>query len=107
MLLEASVRRDAALKESAELLASARTEAARLTEDARIEAAANAKRREKMALDRISAAEKAAVTDVRNQAAAIATHAAETIIRDGLPPAAATGLVRSAIDALPKALAAQ
>jgi len=105
MLLEASVRRDAALKEAAELLASARTEAARLTEDARIDAAASAKRREKMALDRIAAAEKAAITDVRNQAALIATQAAEVIIREGLPPASATGLVRSAIDALPKALA--
>ena len=107
MLVDASARRDAALKEAAALLATARAEAARLAEDAREEGAANSKRREKMALDRISAAEKAALVEVRDQAAVIAIHVAEAIIREGLPTAAAAGLVRNAIDALPKALAAQ
>ena len=106
MLLEASKRRDAALKEAAELLATARHEAERLGQEARAEAALSAQRREKMALDRIAAAEKAAVTEVRLQAIAIASQADEAMMRDGLPQDAATGLVSRAIDGLPAALAA-
>jgi len=78
----------------------------RRQEEARAEAALSAQRREKMALDRIAAAEKAAVTEVRLQAIAIASQAAEAIMRDGLPQDAATGLVSRAIDGLPAALAA-
>ena len=107
MLLEASQRREAALKQAAELLASAQQEAARLAQEARAEAAAAAARREKMALERIAVAEKAALIEVRNQAATIATQAAEMIIREGLPAEAASRLVSRAIDALPAALAAQ
>lgn len=107
MLSAASQRRDAALKEAEELLARARREAARLAAEARDEAAAAAKRREKMALDRIAAAEKAAVNDVRALAATVATRAAEDIIREGLPADSAQTLVRRAIDGLPAALAAE
>ena len=107
MLLEASQRREEALKEAAELLASAKHEAERLAAEARDEAAAAAARREKMALDRIGAAEKAALIEVRNQAATIASHAAEQIIREGLPGDVAGRVVGKAIDGLPAALAAQ
>lgn len=107
MLSDASAKRDAALKEAEALLASARVEAARLADAARADAAASAKRREKMALDRIAAAEKAAVTEVRNQAATLAVQAAETVFREHLPQAAAAGLVAKAIDGLPAALATQ
>jgi F-type H+-transporting ATPase subunit b len=107
MLLEASSRRESAMKEAAELLASAKHEAQRLAAEARDEAVVAAKRREKLALERIEAAEKAALVDVRNQAATIAIQAAEIIVREGLSADAASRLVGRAIDALPAALAAQ
>ncbi len=107
MLTAASQRRDAALKEAEELLVTARREADRLGSEARDEAAAAAKRREKMALDRIAAAEKAAVNDVRALAATVATRAAEEVIREGLPASVSQGLVQRAIDGLPTALAAE
>ena len=57
MLADASKRREAALTEARLLLEGARAEAARLAQAAAAEAAAAAGRREKMALDRIAAAE--------------------------------------------------
>lgn len=104
MLIDASSRREAALIEAAELLENARREAIRVAEQAQSDAVAAAKRREAMALDRIAAAEKAAITEVRNQAAITAVQAAEAIIREGLPPSVAADLIRVGADGLPAAL---
>lgn len=68
---EAQAQRYAALEEAKRLLAGAQAEAARVTEAAAAEAEASARRRERMAMDRIAAAEKAAVDEVRITAAEV------------------------------------
>ena len=79
-----TAQREAALRDAQAMLEHAKAEAAQVAESARAEAAAAASRRERMALDRIGAAEKAAVTDVRLAAADIASRAAEQVHRAGL-----------------------
>src|SRR3978361_58428 len=64
MLRDAEKQRADALADAKALVEGARSEASRLSAAAAAEAEASAKRREKMAIDRISAAEKAAVDDV-------------------------------------------
>lgn len=105
MLKDAQARRDAATEEAKQLLAGARAEAARLAQAAAAEAEAAAKRREQMALDRIAAAEKAAVDEVRVTAAEIATVAARQVIAEGLSAQADERLMDQAIAQLPTALA--
>ncbi len=104
MLRDATVRRAAALADAKALLEGAQAEASRLAAAAAAEAEASAKRRERMALDRIAAAEKAAVDDVRNTAAEVAATAAQQVIRDTLSPEADGALVDRAISGLPAAL---
>jgi F-type H+-transporting ATPase subunit b len=104
MLQEASAQREQALKDAHSMLEHARTEAAQLAETARADAEAAAKRREQMAMDRIGAAEKAAVADVRLAAADIAARAAEQVIAQGFGPDADAGLIDRAIQGLPSAL---
>ena len=104
ILAEAKQRREAAIADAQRLLEGAKHEAERLTAAAAAEAEAAAKRREQMALDRIAAAEKAAVDQVRLTAAQIATAASERVIRDGLTPAADAALIDRAISGLPAAL---
>jgi len=104
MLADAKQRRQAAIADAQRLLEGAKHEAERLTAAAAAEAEAAAKRREQMALDRIAAAEKAAVDQVRLTAAQIATAASERVIRDGLTPAADAALIDRAISGLPAAL---
>ena len=104
MLADAKQRREAAIADAQRLLEGAKHEAERLTAAAAAEAEAAAKRREQMALDRIAAAEKAAVDQVRLTAAQIATAASERVIRDGLTPAADAALIDRAISGLPAAL---
>jgi F-type H+-transporting ATPase subunit b len=58
-----------------------------------------------MALDRIAAAEKAAVDEVRYTAVDVASVAARQVIAEGLTPETATALVDQAIAQLPAALA--
>ena len=89
------------------MLDTARAEAARVGEAARAEAAASATRREQMAMDRIAAAEQAAVTDVRMVAADIAARAAHEVIRNGFTPEADAQLIDRAIQGLPAALASR
>jgi F-type H+-transporting ATPase subunit b len=69
------------------------------------EAEAAGKRRERLALERIAAAEKAVVTEVRHTAADVATRAAERVIAQGLGEGD-TALVDQAIADLPRALRA-
>ncbi len=60
-----------------------------------------------MAIDRIGAAEKAAVDDVRLAAVDIATTAARQVLSEGLSAEADSGLIDQAINQLPSALAAR
>jgi F-type H+-transporting ATPase subunit b len=107
ILRDAKSRRDSALAEAQKLLEGARIEAAHLAAAAAAEAEASASRRERMALDRIAAAEKAAVDEVRIAAAEVATAAAMRVLRDGLNPDADAALIDHAIAGLPAALAAK
>jgi F-type H+-transporting ATPase subunit b len=104
MLNDAKVRREAALADAEHMLKSAQSEAARLTEAARAEAEALGRRREHMAMDRIAAAEKAAVAQVRQTAADVATAAAQHVISTSLTTETGAALVDRAITALPASL---
>lgn len=105
MLKVAQKSRDEALADAKTLIAGAQAEAARLTAATAAEAEASAKRREQMAIDRIAAAEKAAVDDVRYTAVDVASNAARQVIAEGLTPDAGSALVDHAIAQLPSALA--
>jgi len=106
MLAEATSARDQALVEAKDVLARSQAEAARLAEAASAEAQAAAARRERMAMDRIAAAEKAAITDVQNAAAEVAIKAAERVMAQGLGAQAEADILDRAIASLPKALRA-
>jgi F-type H+-transporting ATPase subunit b len=106
MLRDAQAQREAALEEARDVLARSRAEAARLSEAAHAEAEASAQRRERMALDRISAAEKAALNDVRQTAADVAAEATRAVIARSLSADDDAALVDGAINALPRALRA-
>jgi F-type H+-transporting ATPase subunit b len=106
MLREAHAAREAALAEARDVLTRSRAEAARLAQEAEAEAEASAKRRERMALDRIAAAEKAALTDVRQTAAEVAAEASRNVIAASLSADGDAALVDHAIASLPKALRA-
>ncbi len=105
MLRDAEKQRADALTEAKALIEGARAEAARLSAAAAAEAEASAKRREKMAIDRIAAAEKAAVDDVRLAAVDVATTAARQVLAEGLTADADSFLIDQAITQLPAALA--
>ncbi len=105
MLRDAEKRRSEALADAKALIAGAQAEAGRVSAAATAEAEASAKRREQMALDRIAAAEKAAVDEVRLTAVDVATTAARQVISSGLSPDADARLVDQAIAQLPTALA--
>ncbi len=106
MLRDAQLAREAAMAEARDMLDRSRTEAARVTHEAAIEAEASAKRRERMALDRIAAAEKAVVVEVRQMAADLATQAARDVIASSLSAEDDAALVDDAIGGLPRALRA-
>ncbi len=105
MLKDATAQRETAIRDSATMMEQARTEAGRVAEAARVDAAGAAKRREQMALDRIAAAEKAAVSDVRLAAADIAARAAQRVITESFGAEADAPLIDRAIQGLPAALA--
>ena len=107
MLNEATAQRDAALVQAKTMLEQAHAEAARVADAARTDAVTAAKRREQTAIDRIAAAEKAAVTDVRLAAADIATRAAQHVLVHAFDAGADAPLIDSAIQNLPAALAAR
>lgn len=106
MLADAELARTAALAEAEQVLARSHVEAAHVAAAAAAEAEASAKRRERVALDRIAAAEKAAVDDVRQTAADIATQAARRVIAEGLGEERETAILDRAIADLPRALRA-
>jgi F-type H+-transporting ATPase subunit b len=105
MLADANTRRDTAIAEARAMLESARGEAVRLAEQARVDAEAAGRRREQMAMDRIAAAEKAAVTEVRTTAADIAARAAAEVIAQTLSAEGDAPIIDRSIAALPAALA--
>ncbi len=107
MLRDATERREIALRDSQSLLESAKAEAARVAEAARAEAEATAKRRERMAVERIQAAEKAALDDVRTAAAELAGQAAQELIAAHLTAEADAVIVDRAISGLPAALSSR
>jgi F-type H+-transporting ATPase subunit b len=106
MLRDAKARRVAALAEAKALIEGAKAQAERVSAATAAEAAESASRRERMAMDRIAAAEKAAVDEVRQTAAEIATVAARRLLAEGLTAEADAGLIDHAIAGLPQALRA-
>jgi F-type H+-transporting ATPase subunit b len=107
MLRDAEARRADALREAKALIEGAQAEAGRVAAAASAEAEASARRREQMALDRIAAAEKAAVDEVRLTAVEVATMAARQVIAEGLTADADSRLIDHAITQLPSALASR
>ena len=107
MLRAAEASRAEALRDAQALIEGAKAEATRVAAAAAAEAEASARRREQMALDRIAAAEKAAVDEVRLTAVEVATAATRQVIADGLSADADSRLIDHAITQLPSALAAR
>lgn len=105
MLAEAKREREAALVEAREMIERSRHEALRIAEAAKHEAEVSAQRRERMAQDRIHSAERAAVAEVRNRAAEIASETAHAVIAAMLTPDADAALIDRAIAALPASFA--
>ena len=105
MLQEAQANREQSQKDADALMAQAREEAGRVAESARTDAANAAKRRERLAMERIAAAEKAAVAEVRIAAAETAARAASRVIAKNFGAEADGKLINDAIQGLPSALA--
>jgi F-type H+-transporting ATPase subunit b len=106
MLADAKNRQEQASKDAADILASAHQEAARMAQDLLAEAQATAKRRERLALERIAAAEKAAIDDVRATAIDVATTAAAALLRTGFAAESDAAAIDQAITRIPAALRA-
>jgi F-type H+-transporting ATPase subunit b len=86
--------------EAATMLERARHEADAIVEQAKKDSAALVERRTRMAEDKIAAAERAAVQEVRAKAAAAAAAAAERLIRDQHDAAADKAMVDQTIAGL-------
>ena len=106
LLRQAEADRSAALVEAKTMIANATAEAARVATAAVAEAEASAKRRERMAMDRIGAAEGAALAEVRSAAAEVATAAARDVIGQRLDATADAAMIDRAVADLPRMLRA-
>ncbi len=106
LLADAQAAKTAALDEARLVIERSHLEAARVATAAATDAKAAAGRRERMAMDRIAAAEKAAINEIRALAADIAVAAASQVIAEGLTADAGAPLIDDAIASLPKALRA-
>ncbi len=106
MLAEAQAQRRQAIEQAQQLLAYAHDEANRLSASMAADAATAASRREKMALDRIAAAEKAVVADLRIAAIDLATGAAEHVLAATFTPEADAALIDRSIADLTGAMRA-
>jgi len=100
LLAAAKAKTIAVADETAAILAQAETEAKALVAQAETDAAALIGRRSQAAQDKIAAAERAAVADVRARAADASTTAARKLISDGHAATQDTALVDEAISAL-------
>lgn len=87
----------AAAKDADAMRAAAEEEAADLIKQAKIKSEALVKRRHKMAEDKIAAAERAAIADVRAKAASAATAAATALLKQTHDAKADKGLVDDVI----------
>jgi F-type H+-transporting ATPase subunit b len=90
----------AAAKEAEAILAHANDEAAQIVAKAKDDATSLIERRGRMAEDKIAAAERAAIAEVRAKAADAATAAAATLIAERHDAAADKGLVDKAISGI-------
>lgn len=97
LLVDAKARQSAAVAEAQAILGQAEAEAAQLITKAEGDVAALIERRGRIASDRIEAAERAAVADVRAHAASAAAAAAAKLIVDHHDAAAHKALVDRAI----------
>jgi F-type H+-transporting ATPase subunit b len=104
MLADAKARQIQAIKDAENILAQAEAEAARTRDQLAKEARALAKRRERLALDRIAAAEKAALEEVRSVAIDVATATAATVLRSGFAADQDVPMIDHAIAGIPSAL---
>ncbi len=104
MLADAKQRQTQAIADAKQILASAHAEAERMSEELADEAEATAKRRERMALDRIAAAEQAALHEVRSIAIDVATAAASQALRNGFAANEGGAMIDHAIAGIPAAL---
>jgi len=100
MLAEAKAKTAAVVTETAAILAQAEAEAKSLVAQAEVDVTALIGRRSQAAQDKIAAAERAAVADVRARAADAATAAARKLIVDGHDASADKALVSEAISTL-------
>ena len=100
MLRDAERARTEAISEAERMMARSREQALEVERAASAEAEASAKRRERMALERIAAAEN------RQTAADIASTAARRVIEGGLGQDAEAAILDQAIANLPRALRA-
>ena len=106
MMAEAQAQRTEALAQSQALLASAHDQARRLRQTMAADAHAASERRERAAIDRIAAAEKAVITDLRLAAIDLATQAARSVIAAELTIEDDAALIDRAIAALPGSMRA-
>jgi F-type H+-transporting ATPase subunit b len=97
---EYEAKAKAAAKEAEEMLANARSEADAIVAQARIDATALIERRGKMAEDKIAAAERTAVAEVRAKAASAASAAAASLISQHHNAKADKALIDEAITGL-------
>lgn len=104
ILRDARARRDAATAEAQQVLAHAREEAKLVSAEMAAELAAALKRRERMAMERIAAAEAEAAAAVRAVAADVAMAATRRLIAEGMSGAHHAALLDKAITDLPQRL---
>lgn len=104
ILADAKARQKQAEDDAKKILETAHVEAANLAAALAVEAEAAAKRRERMAIDRIAAAEASALAEIRAAAIDVATAASTALLADTLGPEADAALIDKAIAAAPAAL---
>ncbi len=103
MLADAKAKAAASAGDAQSIVTHAEAEAKHLLDDAKIKAAELTARRQKMAEDKIGAAERAAVEEVRARAASLAASLAAEVLRQSHDAKADAPLVDSAINDLQKA----
>jgi F-type H+-transporting ATPase subunit b len=104
LLADAKRRQEQAIAEAEQIREAATAEAARTAAALAKEARAVTRRRERLALDRIAAAEKAALQEVRSVAIDIATTAASHMLRAGFAEDAGLAMIDQSIAGVPAAL---
>lgn len=104
LLADAKRRQEQAVADAKQILQSAHAEAERMAEELTEEAEATARRRKQMAMDRIAAAEKAALHEVSSIAVDVATAAVTELLRNGFASDTNDAMIDHAIAGVPAAL---